>query len=267
MLQLDWASLLFQIVNFMVLLALLNQFLFKPLRAKLDERGQRIADLLANAQEREAEAAQLRDEWEQRLSQAEQERETILAAAQAVANEQAAALLAEARVQLDRITVEMRQDLERQRDELVVRNYDGILDTIIDISGHVVQSVTTRRTHDDLVNNFCASIYQLPQADVEEYRRVMTGRMPTAFVATPATLTAEQTRTLDDTLSSLIDRRVELQVTLDPSLIAGIQVRLADKLVDNSVQQQLSRIRNRVRSNLGVRLTADHRAGTQPKHE
>ena len=80
MLQLDWASLLFQIVNFLVLLALLSKFLFKPLRAKLDERGQRIADLLANAQEREAEAAQLRDEWEQRLSQAEQEREAILTA-------------------------------------------------------------------------------------------------------------------------------------------------------------------------------------------
>ena len=264
MLQLDWLSLLWQVINFLVLLALLNRFVFRPLKKKMDERSQEIADSLANAQEREAEAVRLREDWETRLEQADQEAEAILQAAQDEANAQSAALLAEARVHLDRLTTEMRQDLDRQRNEIIVRNYDSILDTIIDLSGNVVRSVTTRRTHDDLVTNFCASIYQMPQTDVQEYRQLMTGRVPTAFVVTPASLTTEQTQTLTDTLSSLIDRRIEVQVSLDPSLIAGIQVRLADKMIDNSIRQQLNSIRERVRAELEARVQADTSVGDQP---
>lgn len=256
MLDLDWATLLFQIVNFLVLLAILNRFLFQPLRAKLDERGQAVAETLQRARDQEAEAARLRAEWEERLHAFEQQKEEMIHAAQLEAAQKGEEMLAEARERLERLTAEMRADLERQRNEIVVRNYDGILDTIISLAGNVVQSVTTRRTHDDLVTNFAASIYQMPQSDVQEYRRLMAGRVPAAFVTTPVPLTPEQTQTLADTLSSLIDRRVELQVSVDPALIAGIQVRLADKLIDNSVRQQLLRIRDRVRSDLASRLGA-----------
>ena len=144
----------------------------------------------------------------------------------------------------------------RQRDEVVAQNYEGMLDAIVDLSANVVQSVTTRRTHDDLVQNFCASIYRLPQEEVNEYRRAIEGRYPVAVVTTPVALTADQTKTVSDTLSSLIDRQVELQVRVAPELVAGIQVRLANRLLDNTVRQQLNRIRDRVREDLVERMGA-----------
>jgi F-type H+-transporting ATPase subunit b len=256
MLDLDGATLLFQIVNFLVLLWLLNRFLFRPLRQKLGERRTTISDTLQNARDQEVEAAQLRKIWEERQRQAELQAEEILQQAQREAEERRAELLEEARLQMDRLMEDMRSDLERQRDELLAVSYDDILDAIINLSGNVVQSVTTRRTHDDLVTNFAASIFQMPQSAVEEYRRLMVGRVPTAFVTTPVPLTPDQTRTLADTLSSLIDRRVELQVHVEPELVAGLQVRLADKLIDNSVRNQLNRIRERVRQDLMARMGA-----------
>ncbi|MBM3188472.1 MAG: hypothetical protein FJZ90_07095 [Chloroflexi bacterium] len=257
MLDLDWATLLFQIANFVVLLVILNKFLFAPLRRKLDERGRVVSEILQRARDQEAEAAELRAQWEQRLHRIAQEKEELILAAQLEAAQKAEELLQEARARIDRLTAEMMSDLDRQRNETVVRHYDGILDTIISLSGSVVQSVTTRRTHDDLVTNFAAGIYQLPQTDVQEYRRLMRGRTPVAFVSTPVALTPEQTQTLADTLSSLVDRHMELQVNVDPSLIAGLQVRVADKLIDNSVRHQLARIRDRVRVDLVSRVGAN----------
>jgi vacuolar-type H+-ATPase subunit H len=199
----------------------------------------------------------LRSEWEERMRGIEQQAEEIIYQAQQEALQKGAALLEETRKRLDRLTEEMRSDLRRQRDEVIAQHYDDIMDTVIDLSGNVIQSVTTRRTHDDLVTNFAASIFQMPQAEIEQYRRAMAGRTPTAFVATPVALTADQTKTLADTLSSLIDRHVELQMQIDPTLIAGIQVRLADRLIDNSVRQQLSRVRARVYQELISRMGAD----------
>ena len=254
MLDLDGATLLFQIINFLVLLWLLNRFLFRPLRQKLGERRSTISDTLQNARDQEVEAAQLRKIWEERQRRAELHAEEILQKAQREAEERRAELLEEARRQMDRLMEDMRSDLERQRDELLAVSYDDILDAIINLSGNVVRSVTTRRTHDDLVTNFAASIFQMPQSEVEEYRQLMAGRVPTAFVTTPVPLTPDQTRTLADTLSSLIDRHVELQVQVEPELVAGLQVRLGDKLIDNSVRNQLDRIRERVRQDLMARM-------------
>lgn len=254
MLDLDWGTLLLQVLNFLALLLILNQLVFKPLRAKLAERGRSLSETLQSAQDQEAEAARLRRDWELRRSQAEREAEEIIQAAEAEAQRRAAQIIQDARVRLDQITAEIREDLVRQRHEILVRHYDRVLDTVIALSANVIRATTTRRAHDDLVTNFCASIYQIPQEQVESYRQAMAGRAPIAFVETPIELTPEQRQTLTDTLSSLIDRRVDLQVTVNPALIAGIQVRLADRLMGNSIRQQLLRIRDLVRQDLVAQI-------------
>lgn len=256
MLQLDWQTVLQQIINFAVLFGLLYWFLFRPLRTKLNERARLIAETLQSARDQEADAARLRAEYERRLHGLREEADDIIAEARREADEHGAEMLAETRRRIDRLTDDMRADLARQRDEIVAQNYEGILDAIVDVSANVVQSVTTRRAHDDLVQNFCASIYRLPPEEVAEYRRATEGRHPVALVATPVPLSPEQTKTVSDTFSSLLDRQVELQVRVVPELVAGIQVSVANKLLDNTIRQQLHRVRDRVRRDLVSRMEA-----------
>jgi F-type H+-transporting ATPase subunit b len=254
MLNIDPANLAFQILNFLVLLGILYYFLFRPLRSKLNERSRDLAEALQNARDQEAEAVQLRAEYEQRMHGLREEADDIIARARQEAAQRGAELMEETRRRIDRLTADMREDLTRQRNEVVAQNYEDMLEAIVDLSANIVQSVTTRRTHDDLVQNFAASIYRLPPEEVNAYRRALEGRYPVAVVTTPVALTADQTQTLTDTLSSLADRHVELQVRVAPELVAGIQVRLANRLLDNTVRQQLNRIRDRVREDLVQRM-------------
>lgn len=55
--QLDWTTFFLEVINFLVLLWILQRFLYKPVMASLDARQQRIKDETARA-------AQLRDEAE-----------------------------------------------------------------------------------------------------------------------------------------------------------------------------------------------------------
>lgn len=256
MLDFSIPTLVAQIINFVALLAILYFLVIRPLRARLAERSRELAESLQNARDQEVEASRLRAEWEQRMSAIREEADAIIGEAEREAALRRQALLEETRQRIDRLTEEMRADLVRQRDEIVAQNYDGILDGVIDVCGNVIQSVTTRRAHDDLVQNFCASVYRMPMEEIEEYRRAMAGRHALAVVSTPVALSAEQTKTLSDTLSSLIDRPVELQVRIVPELVAGIQVRIADRLMDNSVRHQLLNIRDRAREDLISRLAA-----------
>ncbi len=259
MLDLDWRTIAYQIINFAVLLVILYYLVFRPLRRKLDERSGDLAEALQSARDQEAQAAELKREWEQRMAVIDRTREEILAAAARDAEARTAETMREARVRLDGATAKMRRDIQRLRDEVVSEKFGDILDTIMGLSANVLQSVTTRRAHDDLVSNLLAQIYQMPQDEVEGYRRTMAGRLPTAFVTTPVSLSPEQTRNLTDALSSLIDRRIELHAAVDPALIAGIQIRVGDRLLDNTVLNQLHRVRDGVSEGMVERLGAGGR--------
>ena len=95
MLELDIATVLFQVLNFVVLLFLLYRFLFKPLRKSLDQRAKVIADTVQKARDEESEAEELRTLWEERVRQVELQAEETLRAAEAEAYEQSQMLRGE----------------------------------------------------------------------------------------------------------------------------------------------------------------------------
>ena len=53
----DWPTVIFQIINFLILIALLKRFLYGPIIRAMDEREKKIAQRLARAAKAEKEAA------------------------------------------------------------------------------------------------------------------------------------------------------------------------------------------------------------------
>jgi len=81
-----------------------------------------------------------------------------------------------------------------------------------------------------------------------EFRRLYNRRAgiteATAVTATP--LLEQDVDALRRRLEELAGGRVELFLTIDPSLLGGVQVRLGDRLIDGSVRGRLERLRDRL---------------------
>ena len=75
-LQPDWQQVLSQAISFLILLALLKRFAWKPLLAMLDQRRARIEQDLREAARRKDELDRLQQEYSRRLSQIEEEART-----------------------------------------------------------------------------------------------------------------------------------------------------------------------------------------------
>jgi F-type H+-transporting ATPase subunit b len=257
MFDLDIWTFVFQIANFVILLIGLRFLLFKPLRGMIEERARELAELRAEARDHEARAADLHNQWQERMEKAESEADGVRQSALRDANAQAEEIIGETRRRAGHLAEQLNQELHEQHNRLVVEQYDDLMDTIMDVAANVVRSVTTRRTHDDLVTNFCANMYQTPPEVVDEYRAKLVDRAPTAYVTTPVALSSEQLKAVTEALSAVMDKRVDVQVQVAPELIAGLQVRMADKLTDNSVRQQLTGIRENARQELLAHVEAE----------
>jgi F-type H+-transporting ATPase subunit b len=257
MLNLDFATIAFQIANFLALTALLYYFLFQPVMSRVKERRaekERLAREMAQGRE---EAEKLRAELEARLAEAEEEADEIIAEAQKRAEEERAALLEETHEEVERILAEAHTDAHRLHRQAVEQFHEELLDAILDISGQVIGRIAPPEVHDKLAQQLNDRIWELGRSDmkrVETFRLSLGDRAPTAYVTSARDLSSEQQGELARTLTALADRHVNLELKTDASLAAGLQVRLEDIVVDSSIAGQLDELRDKVTEALKERM-------------
>jgi F-type H+-transporting ATPase subunit b len=111
----DWFTVLAQIVNFLVLVALLKRFLYGPLVAAIDAREQSIAGRLAAAALNERAAALRVEQLTTDAAETERRKAAVLAAARDDADRQRGEILIKARENVKALEAKWRYELEREK--------------------------------------------------------------------------------------------------------------------------------------------------------
>jgi F-type H+-transporting ATPase subunit b len=111
----DWFTVLAQIVNFLILVALMKRFLYGPLIAAIDAREQSIAARLAEAARKEREANARVEQLARECAETENQKAAVLAAAREDADRQRGEILARARENVKALEIKWRDELEREK--------------------------------------------------------------------------------------------------------------------------------------------------------
>ncbi|MEA3345873.1 MAG: F0F1 ATP synthase subunit delta [Chloroflexota bacterium] len=249
MLKLDWATIAFQIVNFLITAAVLHYVLFRPMTRRMRKRAAERERLRQRLTQERQEVERLRAELEERLAEAEEEAEEIVAEVRKEAEVRRQELLQETEREAERILSEARTDAEQLQQQAMDEFHDRLLDAIIDVSARVISQAAPPEVHDKLIQQLNDRIWEMGRTEIERvetFRRSLGERTPTAHVWTAHPLPSEQQGELARTLSALADRNVDLVVEADPSLGAGIRIRLVDVVVGNTIAGRLEELRDRV---------------------
>ena len=156
-LGLNWQGLLWHLANFVVLLWLLQRFLFKPVVGMLDARSQRVRDSMEQADQarraaEQAEAdrqtllAETRREAEQIRARADEQAKRILADADARAKERQQLVEQQAEATARQIEERVMAQVRAQLADLVVTAVDRVTRGALDANaqrGLVQQFLTT----------------------------------------------------------------------------------------------------------------------------
>ena len=98
--QIDWFTVIAQIINFLILVALLKRFLYGPIIRAMDDRERRIASRLEEANRREQEAQEEIAAYRARREELEDAREDALARAREEAEKTRHELITSARAEI-----------------------------------------------------------------------------------------------------------------------------------------------------------------------
>ena len=107
----DWFTVGAQALNFIILVALMKHFLYKPVLDAIDAREKRIADELADADRKKADALKDGDDFRRRSADFDKQRSDLLNKATTDAQARSTELLAAAHKAADDIAAKRQQEL------------------------------------------------------------------------------------------------------------------------------------------------------------
>ena len=114
----DWFTVIAQAINFLILVWLLQRFLYKPILHAIDEREKGIANQLADAEAKKAEAQHELDDFRHKNETFDQGRAALLKNATDEAKAERQRLVDEARKDADALRAKRQEGLRTEQQNL-----------------------------------------------------------------------------------------------------------------------------------------------------
>jgi F-type H+-transporting ATPase subunit b len=154
----DVFKLAFQIINFLLILYLLNRFLFRRVLALLDERQERIARGLEDAEAAARDRELARAEREAALDEARKEAQAMIARATKIAEDSRAEIVAAARAEAEKVAARASEEITAEKQRAIAELRSHVADLALDAAGRLVKAEMNAPTQRRLVEEFLAEV-------------------------------------------------------------------------------------------------------------
>jgi F-type H+-transporting ATPase subunit b len=228
MLDLQASTIIFQIINFLILLVILTRFLYQPVQRMMQQRQAAITAQLNEAAQREAEAIAERQRLQQQVQTAQVESERVLAELRAGAAAERAQLLDAARAQAAQMHETSEREIREREQVAFARTAAHVRATATALAATMIRVAAGPIVHQALVDRLIAE--GLPAGASDTPLEVE--------LAYPADTDLEQR------LSRLTGARLTFRV--NPDLVAGVRILTSHQLVvELSVRRTLEDLQSR----------------------
>ena len=146
------ALLIAQIVNFLVLLAILYFFAYKPILKMLDERARKIKESVDEVQKVKEQAAQAEGEFKQKIEAASKEGQEVIARAMRTGEEARQRAQIEAKQEAQGLVEKARTEIQRERNETIGELRQEFANLTIVAAEKVIEKSLDKEAHRQIID-------------------------------------------------------------------------------------------------------------------
>lgn len=152
------ATLIAQILNFLVLLAILAKFAYKPLLKAMDDRRNRIINDLDSAEQTRLDAEALKEQYAEQLAGARQEATEIVNKANQIAQNLHDELVEQARVEQEALMANAKERIEQEKQQALLDIRAEVIKLSTLIAGKIVNQKLNSEKDQKLVANIADDV-------------------------------------------------------------------------------------------------------------
>jgi F-type H+-transporting ATPase subunit b len=235
-----WTS-LFQVVNFVVLVAILRWLLYRPLREAIDRRREANARAQTEAEAARREAAALQAKLDRQLADLDRDREKVIREARERAEAERQAWMAHTEEASRRRREELEHQLARERVEALRSLRAELVHSAVELASRLLSEASDSTLQLRLASRLVDELRRIP--DDERIRlRGEWDDGEAALVETTAELNGEALHELCSAIESLAGRPLGVSVQVRPDLLGGVRLRIGGHVWDASMAGRLEEL-------------------------
>jgi len=243
--QIDLWTLALQTINALVLIWLLQHFLFRPIASMINTRQAAANQMLDEAQQIRAVAERDQESVQRQLTELAQERNAALDASTAEAAALKDTLLKNARLEAAGVVKESKKELTQLQHQINNANCKQATALALDIANKLL----TRLPETSRVTGFIDGLVEAIAALPKNERISLANDNATLQLTAASTLTEPEIRLCQNAVTDALGSDVHLEIHTDTALIAGLELSGAHFSVQNSFRADLERLGSALATN------------------
>ena len=156
--SIDPGTIIFTLINTLIIFLIFRFFLYKPVCGILDKRKEMAAAEIAEAKAAKESAAKAEQEYLDRLAEAKTEAAEIVKQATARAQAREEEIVAEANKQAQSIRAKAESDIERDKKRAINEIKDEISEMVVLAATKVVEREISEKDNEEIISGFLANV-------------------------------------------------------------------------------------------------------------
>ena len=235
--ELSWSTLLLEIINFLVLIWILNHFLYTPIQKTIIARKKMVADQLEHAETLRSEAQDLQLKYENRLADWQLEKEHLQKDFQHELDQWKSAELVdfEKKLTAEKEAILVRE--MRKSKEFIEKNTREAMLLAGTFSEKFLKNFADEHLEKKIIEKIILDLSDQP----DEKMQLMTSQamQDTILIQSAYTINEQQRQRLIETIEKLIHGKFKIDFSVNPELFAGLIIQIGAVVLQANLRDEL----------------------------
>ncbi len=243
----DWFTVTAQIVNFLILVALLKRFFYGRIIDAMDRREKAISSRLEEAEQKLDEAARQHKEYAEKNRGLDEDREKIMASARQKADELQEELKKKARAEIDSLRHRLHDSLRQDKETFLRDLRAKTAEQVCAVTRRALNDMASADLEEKIMSNFIDKIESAD--DVREtFSRALARPDTVLSVSSAFELAPDSRKQIEKTCREVFDLQRPLQYSISESLLAGIRLAADGATIEFSFSGYMDELSEEIRS-------------------
>jgi F-type H+-transporting ATPase subunit b len=261
----DWFTVIAQVLNFLILVWLLKRFLYKPILNAIDAREKKVADELANADAKKAEAQKEKEEFKRKNEEFDQQRAALLSKAKDEAKSERQRLLEEARKDASDLRSKQQEALRNDKQNLNQEISRRAQQEVFAIARKALTDLAGTSLEERTVEVFVQRLNELKGEEKEQLTSALSASPNQMLVRTTFDIPKAQHDLIKKTIKETLGVEIQAKFETSPDLVSGIELTINGQKVAWSIADYLTSLEKGIDELLKEQPKSEAKARPEPK--
>ncbi len=222
--QINWFTVIAQIINFLILVWLLKRFLYKPILNAIDERETNIKGQLKEAEDKKAAALQEQEDFNKKNADFDQQKKELLNKAVAEVNVQRDKLFEDAKNEANTLRSNLERSAKENQENTNLATAKTTQMQVFAITRKVLADIASSDLEEQSVNTFNRRLSELNNEEKKKFVEAFKSGSNSILVRSAFELSLQQQKEITASVNKVIEETSQLQFKKSLDLISGIEL-------------------------------------------